>query len=237
MAYDDTAARGMSAILRRIRKLGARIYMSGSGSDEIISDYAKNGKPIFSQSSFNGIFPANLSSVFPWKNFFAGTMRDYIMKEELVGGAHGIETRYPFLDPAVVQEYLWLHQDVKNSMYKKPIDDFFTQHNFPFTKGVKKGFGFSRKNPSFEIKWSKVKAYWDMNVPWLTVKEVDSLTFKERNNATSLLVFSSRVGSCSCVKTILVVLLGVFIVAIASFRTLTKTSRWPPTPKRQLHTV
>ena len=30
------------------------------------------------------------------------------MKEELVAGVHGIEGRYPFLDPKVVQEYLWL---------------------------------------------------------------------------------------------------------------------------------
>ena len=30
------------------------------------------------------------------------------MKEEMVAGAYGIETRYPFLDRDVVQEFLWL---------------------------------------------------------------------------------------------------------------------------------
>lgn len=36
-----------------------------------------------------------------------GTQRNYLMKEELVAGAHGVEGRYPFLDPNVVQE-LWV---------------------------------------------------------------------------------------------------------------------------------
>ena len=37
------------------------------------------------------------------------------MKEEHVAGAHGIEARYPFLDAAVVQEYLWLTAAAKNA--------------------------------------------------------------------------------------------------------------------------
>lgn len=62
------------------------------------------------------------------------------MKEELTGGAHGIETRYPFLDPRVVQEYLWLSRDLKNSEYKKPVADFLRRYNFPNLWGAKRGF-------------------------------------------------------------------------------------------------
>jgi hypothetical protein len=47
-----------------------------------------------------------------------GTQRDYLMKEELVAGTHGVEGRYPFLDTQVVQEYLWLKDEVKNTKYK-----------------------------------------------------------------------------------------------------------------------
>ena len=61
-------------------------------------------------------------------------------EEELTGGAHGIETRYPFLDPRVVQEYLWLSRDLKNSEYKKPVADFLRRYNFPNLWGAKRGF-------------------------------------------------------------------------------------------------
>jgi hypothetical protein len=59
---------------------------------------------MYPHSSFGGWFPQDLGVLFPWGSFFLDTQRDYLMKEELVAGAHGIETRYPFLDPRVVQE-------------------------------------------------------------------------------------------------------------------------------------
>ena len=31
-----------------------------------------------------------------------------LMKEEMVAGSYGIETRYPYLDRFVIQEFLWL---------------------------------------------------------------------------------------------------------------------------------
>ena len=66
-------------------------------------------------------------------------MRDYLMKEELTAGAHGIESRYPFLDRRVVQEWLWLDGDLKNREYKYPIADIFRRHEYPMKEG-KKGF-------------------------------------------------------------------------------------------------
>lgn len=36
---------------------------------------------------------------------------DYLAKEESTAGAHGVETRYPFLDRNLVQEFLWLSSD------------------------------------------------------------------------------------------------------------------------------
>ena len=68
-------------------------------------------------------------------------MRNYLMKEELVAGAHGFEGRYPFLDPKVVQEYLWLTSELKNSEYKRPVADFLRMHHFP--NAWKRKIGFS----------------------------------------------------------------------------------------------
>ena len=39
------------------------------------------------------------------------------MKEEIIGGSHGIEQRYPFLDKEVVQEFLWLKPELKNKYF------------------------------------------------------------------------------------------------------------------------
>ena len=42
-------------------------------------------------------------------------------------GSHGIETRYPFLDQDVVQEYLWwLTSSANNFEYKRPVAGFIT---------------------------------------------------------------------------------------------------------------
>jgi hypothetical protein len=131
------------------------------GADEVISDYAADGRRFYSHSCFGGVWPANLSTIFPWCSFYAGSQRAYLMKEELTGGAHGVEARYPFLDPKVVQEYLWLRHDVKNAEYKRcarrpcvgrppmrsrrahlrgacrPVADFLRAHSFPNLWGAK----------------------------------------------------------------------------------------------------
>eukprot|EP00966_Prymnesium_polylepis_P156149 3607659-Prymnesium_polylepis.2 len=60
-----------------------------------------DGVKLFPHSCFAGVFPANLSDIFPWCSFYKGSQRAYLMKEELTAGAHGVEGRYPFLDPKV----------------------------------------------------------------------------------------------------------------------------------------
>ena len=113
-----------------------------SGSDEIISDYAMHGRAIYPHSCFKGVFPTDLSlnRFFPWCSFYKGSQGAFLMKEELTSGAHGIEGRYPFLDPDVVQEFLWLLPALKNSEYKRPIADFLRAHRFPNAWETKLGF-------------------------------------------------------------------------------------------------
>lgn len=139
---NERPAIGFSLIIARARPLSGLVYLSGQGSDEIISDYSFGpGNCIMTTScSFNGTFPANLSEIYPWRNFYGGLNRANLMREELTAGAHGVEGRYPFLDPGVVQEYLWLHQNVKNSEYKRPVADFLRKHNYPNAFNWKSGF-------------------------------------------------------------------------------------------------
>ena len=143
---NDKASVGLSYICNLAINDGRKIYLSGQGSDEIISDYGMFGNKIAGdqQSTFGGIFPSNLEPYFPWKNFFDGTMEMYIAKEEYVAGSFGVETRYPFLDIQVVQEFLWLTPELKNKYYKSPIHEYFIRNDFPFDNNKKIGFQANR---------------------------------------------------------------------------------------------
>eukprot|EP00747_Dinoflagellata_sp_TGD_P017252 gnl/TRDRNA2_/TRDRNA2_125698_c0_seq1.p1 gnl/TRDRNA2_/TRDRNA2_125698_c0~~gnl/TRDRNA2_/TRDRNA2_125698_c0_seq1.p1 ORF type:complete len:710 (+),score=72.37 gnl/TRDRNA2_/TRDRNA2_125698_c0_seq1:400-2529(+) len=141
---EDVAAAGLSAIFRRCRHAGLLVYLSGAGADEIMSDYGFAGVKFFPHSSFGGQFPEELAELFPWRSVFLGTQRDYLMKEEVVAGGHGLEARYPFLDRRVVQEFLWLSTEAKNSFYKRPVHDFLASAGYPFDEGKKAGFAASR---------------------------------------------------------------------------------------------
>lgn len=131
---NDKASFGLAAICKRANKNKERIYLSGQGADEIISDYGFGGKKIYNHSGFGGKFPNTLNGFFPWNSFYDGTQVQYLNKEEYIAGHYGIETRYPFLDPKLVQEFLWLKPELKNSKYKSTIDEYLTRNNFPYAQ-------------------------------------------------------------------------------------------------------
>ncbi len=141
---NDKASMGLGAICSRANKEGYRIYLSGQGSDEIISDYGYNGNKIYAHSQFGGKFPDKLDNFFPWHSFYGGTQIKYLNKEEYVAGTYGIETRYPFLDTKLVQEFLWLDSKLKNNQYKAPLTKYLIRNNYPFQIGVKTGFQADR---------------------------------------------------------------------------------------------
>jgi asparagine synthetase B (glutamine-hydrolysing) len=136
----DDGSINFATICRKAITKDCKICLSGTGCDEIISDYGFNGEKKFSHSNFGGLFPKNLKDIFPWGSFYKSTMESYLAKEEYVGGCFGIEMRYPFLDKNVVQEFLWLSQDLKNKEYKAPLSFYFKQTNFPFEESIKRGF-------------------------------------------------------------------------------------------------
>lgn len=129
----DYAAKALSHICRLANAEGRKVYLSGAGADEIVSDYSL----IPNQSEFKGRFPDELRE---WKNFYDNCMYSYLGKEECVGGSWSIETRYPFLDKEFVQEWLWLRPKLKNSKYKSVITEYLERAKFPFHN---KKIGFS----------------------------------------------------------------------------------------------
>jgi len=137
---DDNGSCGLSMICDIAKKEGKKVYLSGSGSDEIFSDYGFNGEKKFLHSNFGGLFPEDLSTIFPWASFYGSTMISYLAKEEYVAGSYGIETRYPFLDKYVVQEFIWLDYKLKNAKYKSVLNEYLTKSNYPFEVDIKRGF-------------------------------------------------------------------------------------------------
>ena len=137
---DDPGAIGLAYVLDKAKKHDSniKIVASGQGGDEI---YSNRQQYTFDKPNPK-IFDNNLSKIFPWQNFFYGTQMSYISKEESVGGSFGLETRYPFLDKNLVQEYLNLSPNLKNQNYKAPITNFLKLHNYPYRLDASKS-GFN----------------------------------------------------------------------------------------------
>jgi len=137
---EDPAATGLAIICSRARREGRKIYLSGQGGDEIMSDYGYAGRAIYDHSNFSGCFPADLNTIFPWPSFYGSTQESYIQKEDNVAGAFSLEARYPFLDKFLVQEFLNIDHKMKNLFYKAPVRKYLKTNNFPIALDVKYGF-------------------------------------------------------------------------------------------------
>jgi len=138
--HEDGGAIGLACLCEVISNNGLNVILSGSGADEIISDYGFNGKKIYEHSQFGGLFPENLEGFFPWKKFYGDTQKSYLKKDEMISGLFGIEGRYPFLDVEVVQNFLNLSSDLKNKRYKACIASLLDELEYPYKIGKKDGF-------------------------------------------------------------------------------------------------
>ena len=58
---------------------------------------------------------------------------------------YGIESRYPFLDNNLTQEFLSLDHYIKNFRYKNPLHNFMSEQKYPF-KVEKRGFDPLKKD-------------------------------------------------------------------------------------------
>ena len=198
----DKACIGISVILEMMKKKKERIYITGSGADEIISDYGFDGKKYYSQSCFGGLFPDDLEIIFPksskschcekeypvWFNFYEGTQESYIAKEDVISGLSGIEGRYPYLDKYVVQEFLYLLPELKNKHYKSVIHHYLTVNNYPFIEGEKIGFEPDKNlTPEYELSENDkkyLKRYSDVskNSKWRNYPYLHYLKFGIKEN-------------------------------------------------------
>jgi len=140
--YIDSDARKVpgyiaAAYIAKLASLkGEIICLSGQGADEIISDYY-NQHTNSRRSYFRGHWERATS---PWPNFFGGWNKLFLEASERITGHFGIETRYPFLDPLVVQQFLNLRPELKGRRYKACISYRLDQLEYPY-HDRKIGFG------------------------------------------------------------------------------------------------
>jgi len=129
----DSAAMGVGHICSLATSRGQRVMLTGSGADETMTDYGFQGLRFASHSHFGGRWPNDtaLQAIFPWEDFYGGSQRNYLAKDEYVTGAFGVEGRFPFLDPKVVQETLSLSPNLKNTYYKAASQMYMAKHGYP----------------------------------------------------------------------------------------------------------
>jgi asparagine synthetase B (glutamine-hydrolysing) len=117
-----------SAIIhRKARKNKHLVALSGQGADEIFADYYNEGASC-KMSELKGNWN-NLKK--PWKNINGGWNRVFLGAAERIAGLFGIETRYPFLDFDLVQEFVNLRPKLKGKEYKAPLTACLRKLNFP----------------------------------------------------------------------------------------------------------
>ncbi len=137
---DDPGALGLYFLLDSvIKKHPVQTVLSGQGGDEIIGTSQTYGFRYMNPRSF----PDDLSSVFPWNNFYHGANQSYLIRDEFIGSNFGLETRYPLLDKAVVQKFLNLAPQLKNGESKRPLVEYLKILNYPYN-GSKMGFNLYR---------------------------------------------------------------------------------------------
>lgn len=125
---EDKAPPGLAWIHSLASAEGRKVFLSGQGADEIID----------ARRHWAGyLFPEPLRQ---WPDFDGNFQVAYLMKEDYIGGTFGCEARYPFLDRAMVQEFLWLSPELKNRHYKAPLHEYMASRDYPFDEEVKTGF-------------------------------------------------------------------------------------------------
>lgn len=124
-----------SVICQKARLEGRLISLNGQGADEIVSDYFNE----FGNSRKSELMGKWSHVNRPWRNFFGGWNRIFLGATERVSGLHGIESRYPFLDRKLVQNYIHISPKLKEKEYKAPIAERLRQLGFPFHRR-KQGF-------------------------------------------------------------------------------------------------
>jgi len=109
-----------------------KFVLSGTGGDEIYSDYGHDGIKLRSHSQFGGKFSKNLADQWPWMHAPQLPLKYCVVMEDYVYGQFGMDTRNPYLDVKLIQSWLNTTVRLKNQRYKSWQQLYLKSKNFPF---------------------------------------------------------------------------------------------------------
>ncbi len=106
VAQNNPGAVGTAGIAAKARQSGAQIFLSGVGADISLSDNGPGNQghsydADASECDIAGVFPADLTTVWPWKSVT-------VVNPSVLGiigyvlGSYGLQERYPFLGKLLV---------------------------------------------------------------------------------------------------------------------------------------
>lgn len=114
------------------KSINRRCLLSGTGSDEIYSDYGFDGIKLRTYSLVGGKFPSDLSPIWPWCHRKELPLELCIISEDYVSGLYGIDTKNPYMDTQLIQSWLNTTQELKNKKYKYWQQEYLTSKKFPY---------------------------------------------------------------------------------------------------------
>jgi asparagine synthetase B (glutamine-hydrolysing) len=120
--------------------LNKKVVIQANGFDEIFSNYSEDGK-----KGNKFFWPENLKEIFPWDHFYGGQNRRLIDRKELIFLIYGLEIRNIFLDKYLVQAWLNLSVELKNSTFKGGQIEYFLERNICLPTKVAGGSHQERK--------------------------------------------------------------------------------------------
>jgi len=106
-------------IYSRAINRGLKTSISGVACDGITTDYASGSLNL---SSMRGNW--RLAQTQKWRNCGGGWQSVFLQAAERVAGQFGVESRFPFLDKAVVSEFVNLPIPACYEPLKRPLIDF-----------------------------------------------------------------------------------------------------------------
>jgi len=120
-------------------ELGCKSFIVGDGADEIYADYGRNGQRLRPHSKYGGVWHENLELLWPWHNSYS-ILYHLNSRIDQILGFNGKETRIPYLDQELVQQWINTTVKLKNSGYKHWIYEYLRNADYPH-HNEKIGFG------------------------------------------------------------------------------------------------
>ena len=133
LVYDLTVSPLAKCTADYTVKRKTKVNITGTGADELFSDYGFNGYAKSARCQFGGIFPDDLRPIFPYIYNALYGLYIHLPMTEYCNSLNGIDSRHPYLDKKLYQSWINTSVKLKNKEYKHWQSEYMRQLNYPFT--------------------------------------------------------------------------------------------------------